>query len=343
MSRRRVVRLPGTTPAVDLLSLGRVGPSGRLSPAQIHQIQRIVRRVPEVMVKVTSGGTKMGAVAAHFSYISRKGEFAIENDEGERIIGRDAQKDLLNDWHLELSAGQYRAPREGRTTARRTKLVHNIVLSMPSPTPPEKVLAAARDFGRETFGHQHRYAMVLHADQKPPHVHMVVKAESEHGQRLHIDKEMLRKWRKDFARMMREQGVAANATTRVLRGKNKWKTKDRMYRAQLRGASDANRNRVNDIVAELKANRTINDPARNRLIETRKAVVSAWMRTAEQLEAEGEVALGLEVRYFARHLPPVLTDKELLAVQLLQHVRAQRAPSLDANENTLQRDRERTR
>ncbi|MGH8138072.1 MAG: hypothetical protein ACREVV_07750 [Steroidobacteraceae bacterium] len=43
---------------------------------------------------------------------------------------------------------------------------------------------------------------------------MVVKAESEHGQRLHIDKEMLRQWREDFARMMREQGVAANATPR---------------------------------------------------------------------------------------------------------------------------------
>jgi hypothetical protein len=54
------------------------------------------------MVKVTGGGTKVGAVAAHFSYTSRKGEFAIETDEGERIVSRDAQKDLLADWHLEL-------------------------------------------------------------------------------------------------------------------------------------------------------------------------------------------------------------------------------------------------
>ena len=87
---------------------------------------------------------------------------------------------------------------------------------------------------------------------------MVVKAESEHGRRLHIDKEMLRHWREDFARMMREQG---------------------------------------------------RDPARDRLIATRKAVVSAWMSTAEQLEAQGEVELGREVRYFARHLPPVSTDR----------------------------------
>jgi hypothetical protein len=35
---------------------------------------------------------------------------------------------------------------------------------------------------------------------------MVVKAEGADGRRLHIDKEMLREWREDFARMMREQG-----------------------------------------------------------------------------------------------------------------------------------------
>jgi hypothetical protein len=36
---------------------------------------------------------------------------------------------------------------------------------MPSPTPPEKVLAAARKFAREKFALQHRHAMVLHTDQ----------------------------------------------------------------------------------------------------------------------------------------------------------------------------------
>jgi type IV secretory pathway VirD2 relaxase len=193
MTRRPTVRLPSNgRPMLEVFSLGRLGPSGRFTPAQIEQIQRTVRRVPEVMVKVTGGGTKAGAVAAHFTYISRKGELTIETDEGDRIADQDAQKALIRDWHLELSAGQYRAPRDGRATAGKAKLVHNIVFSMPSPTPPEKVLAAARKFAREKFALQHRYAMVLHTDQQHPHVHMVVKAESEDGQRLHIDKEMLR-------------------------------------------------------------------------------------------------------------------------------------------------------
>ncbi|MDB6043045.1 MAG: Relaxase/mobilization nuclease family protein [Gammaproteobacteria bacterium] len=72
------------------------------------------------MVKVTGGGTKVGALAAHFAYISRKGALTIETDEGDRVASRGSQKALLNDWHLELSSGQYRAPRDGRATAHTT-------------------------------------------------------------------------------------------------------------------------------------------------------------------------------------------------------------------------------
>ena len=132
------------------------------------------------MVKVTGGGTNTGAVAAHFGYISWKGKLEIETDEGERIVGTDAQRTFLAAWHLELFAGQYRGPRDQRTEAREAKLVHKIVLSMPAPTPPDKVLAAARVFAREKFGVRHRYAMVLHTDQAHPHVHLVVKARASY-------------------------------------------------------------------------------------------------------------------------------------------------------------------
>jgi len=105
------LRLPTDgRPLLELLSLGRPGPSGRFTPTQIEQIRRTVRGATEVMVKVTGGGTRTGAVAAHFAYISRKGELTIETDEGDRIATREAQKTLVKDWHLELSAGQYRAP-----------------------------------------------------------------------------------------------------------------------------------------------------------------------------------------------------------------------------------------
>jgi MobA/VirD2-like, nuclease domain len=264
----------------------------------------------------------VGAVAAHLAYISRRGALAIETDEGTRVATRDAQKALLNDWHLELSAGQYRGPRDGRSTARRTKLVHNIVLSMPSPTPSEKVLAAARKFSREKFGHQHRYAMALHTDQQHPHVHIVVKAESNEGRRLHIDKAMLRAWREDFARLMREQGVPANATPRAVRGSNKGRARDAIYRAQQRGVSKVVRDRVTAIAKQLMQTGTFHDPARDALLETRRSVVSRWLEVADALDLQSEATLAGDVRRFARHLPPVLTDQERLAERFVQHLRA---------------------
>jgi hypothetical protein len=114
------------------------------------------------MVKVTGGGRKVGNVAEHLTYISQDGELELETDDGQRV-SKAGQKDLLRDWHLDLSAGQYRPPpRSPKKPYLGIKLVHNIVLSMPAPTPPGKVLAAARTFAREKFGLNHRYVMALH-------------------------------------------------------------------------------------------------------------------------------------------------------------------------------------
>src|SRR5580692_3163375 len=326
------------------MSHGRGSPEmpGRFSLAQIAQITRTVSRTPEVMVKVTGGGTGRGSVGAHFGYISRRGALEIETDEGEFIGYPEQQKQLLDDWHLELTAGQYRRQKEGARARRPTKLVHNIVLAMPAPTPADKVLAAARKFAREKFA-QHRYAMVLHTDQKHPHVHLVVKAENELGQRLHIDKQRLRDWREDFARLMREQGIAANATSRAIRGENKKKHREKVFKAQRYGNSTALLDRVNGIAKELSRSRTIFDPARERLIETRKSLLSAWMKAAEVLDAQGEMILAGDVRYFAGHLPPVLTDRQRLAVQFIRFTQKQRQIQRDGPARGYPKDQERTR
>jgi len=331
-------------PVLDIVSHGRrgPGPSKGFSVPQIEQIRRTVRRAPEVMVKVTGGGRKIGAVAAHLAYVSHQGELDIETDEGQPV-SREGQKELLRSWHLELSSGQYRQPRSKSAGARGIKLVHNITLSMPAPTPPKAVLAAAKAFAREKFGAKHRYAMALHTHQQHPHVHLVVKAEDAHGRRLHIDKAMLREWRQDFARMMREQGIAANATPRSVRGQTKRGTKDVFYQTRLHARSYALRERFDVVKKELIATRTISDPARARLLETRKAVVDAWNTVASELDAQGNVQLGDEVRYFVRHLPPVLTDRERLAAEMIHLARAKRPDRTREDDRIRDRTIERTR
>jgi hypothetical protein len=343
---RRPFRVPSSgAPFLYLFSGGRAGPhgSGGFSASQIDQIRRTVMgRTPEVMVKVTGGGRRLGAVAAHLSYVSQHGKLDLESDDGQRV-SKVGQKEFLRSWHLELSPGQYRHPRGQGFGTPGVKLVHNITFSMPAPTPPEAVLAATKAFAREKFGLKHRYVMALHTHQRHPHVHLVVKAEGIDGRRLHIDKAMLREWRQDFAQEMRNQGIAANATPRSVRGQTKRAAKDVFYRTQRRGRSYALRERLDCVVPELRATTPITDPARARLLETRRAVLEGWNVVASKLEGQGEIVLGGHVRYFAMHLPPVLTDRERLAEQFIRFAKAQRSARTRQDDRVRDRTVERSR
>jgi relaxase-like protein len=296
----------------------------RLSPDQIAQVARTVRCTPEVMVKVTGGGTSIRAVSAHLAYITRHSDLDLHSDDGTVASDRDTQRALTKHWHLDLSSRQGGGRDGSDKPGRAYKLVQNIVLSMPHPTPPEKVLAAAKVFAREKFGLQHRYAMVLHTDQRHPHVHLVVKAEGYDGRRLHIDKPMLRAWREDFARMMRAQGVAANATPRAVRGRNKGHTRTDILRAQQRKGSTSKLRRLQDVAKELQQTGRVSDPAHARLVETRKVLLMQWEQVARTLDAQGEIVLAGDVRYYAKNLPPVLTDRERVASGFISILKEER-------------------
>jgi type IV secretory pathway VirD2 relaxase len=328
MGRRLVQVRPAAEPWLDIFSAARPGPQSRdqLAPSHVSQVARTVSRAPEVMVKVTGGATNLGAVSAHLKYISRNGVQPVETDGGESLKGRESLESLIDDWHLDLSSGQYRRARSGKAPPRSVKLVHHIVLSMPAPTPPDKVLAAARKFARERFGVEHRYAMVLHTDQRHPHTHLVVKSEGLHGRRLRIDKRTLRLWREDFAQYMREQGVPANATPRAVRGASRRKALDPMLRAQRRGASWATRQKVDEVAQQIANGSVFNEPGRAKLVETRKAVVEGWLAVAKTLDRQGETRLAADVRKFVQEMPPVMTDKEQLAYQFVQSFKERITP-----------------
>ncbi len=61
----------------------------------------VVRRVPQVMVKVTGGGRGMKAIAAHFRYISKNGRLEIEDERGQTMRGKDALRELTDDWRFD--------------------------------------------------------------------------------------------------------------------------------------------------------------------------------------------------------------------------------------------------
>lgn len=185
----------------------------------------VIRRAPQVMVKVTGGGRGMRAIAAHFRYISKNGRLDIEDDRGETIKGAHAVRDLADDWRF----GGVLIPEEAEPGGRREAF--NIMLSMPRGTDPLTVQRAARDFARAELAGQ-KYVMVLHDHQANPHVHISVRAEGRDGRRLNPRKADLHRWREVFAEKLREMGVEAEASRQATRGVNRayvalWKTKAR--------------------------------------------------------------------------------------------------------------------
>jgi hypothetical protein len=312
----------------DLLSYARRGSSRRvhLSPAEIAHVDRTVRRTPEVMVKVLpKSANTLTAVRKHLGYIGRRGELDLETDDGVRLRGTRVGNDLVEDWDLELD--EYR--RKSDLTATRGKepasLVHKVIFSMPAGTPSEKVLTAVKNFAREEFALKHRYVMALHTDTPRPHVHVVIKAISEQGQRLNVRKATLRQWRSEFARHLRALGVAANATPRYVRGETGLRKPDGIFRASLRGESTYMRERAEVVAQELAQGKLKVESSKASLVSTRNEVRRAWLAVGDVLIREQQPELAAHVRGFVDRMAPPLTEKEWLASRMAERPREHRA------------------
>jgi hypothetical protein len=324
----RPFRVSPSRPLLDIVSYGRGGPgrTDRLSLAQIGHISRTVRRAPEVMVKISGGGKSLKAVQAHVGYIGRRGRLDIETDDGDQPMrGREAAMDLTEDWGLETEAAESKSLYVGIPGRKPKKLVHNIVLSMPKGTSPAGVLTASRAFAREQFALKHRYAMVLHTDQPHPHVHLVVKAMSEDGERLNIRKATLRDWRQEFARHLREQGIEANATERAVRGETKKHKPDRIYRLERDGRSAHFRDHHDATPGELKKKRVAAEAAKSKMLQTRIQVERGWQAVSDRLFSEGHSALAADVIRFAGSISRLQTDQERIGQPLLDRAHKPRA------------------
>jgi Relaxase/Mobilisation nuclease domain len=211
------------------------------------------------------------------------------------------------------------------------KLVHNIVLSMPRGTPPNRLFAASREFAREEFGMQHRYAFVLHTDQDHPHVHLVISAHRLDGDRLNIRKTDLRRWREQFARQLRRQGIEANATPVQTRGKLTDHQRDGVYRPAQRGASwveSERRDQARAAAAGHEANggHSTSGAALGRIFQTAEAVQGDWLATVGDLDRQGEWGLATAAEQFRQSLrvPRTRLERAVGALRRSSEVRSQR-------------------
>jgi hypothetical protein len=311
-------------PLLDIVSYGHAV-SERERPLSIGQINIIIRTVahtPEVMVKVINkGSSSMAGVGGHVGYIGRQGEVALETDEGEVLQGPEVGRTLIEDWNLDLIQQRNKINLTPNKPKQPPRLVYKLIFSMPAGTPPKKVQAAVRNFAREEFALKHRYVMALHTDEPHPHVHLVLKARSEDGQRLYLRKATLRQWRERFAGHLRALGVAANATPRYVRGETRPRKSDGIYRATSRGESTHFRKRVEAVSDELVKGKLQVESGKAKLISTRQEVRRGWQAVSDELTRQGHIEIAAQVKRYAEQMPRPLTEKEYIATKLLERAR----------------------
>lgn len=343
--RRLVYRPPG-----ENASVGSPGGHARDWAAIKDQLRRTVQRSPEVVIIVEGGGRKdehgnrsslrdIDGVRKYMLYISRNGKLPASNEQGEQVSGREEIAETHASWNLDLQRqiGWVTNSRNGR--GGKIEQLHQtfgVIFSMPRGTDPVGLFAAVQAFARDHFANR-QYLMVLHTpetDPAPtskradhPHVHVILRAEDDDGQRIYIRKEDLRSWREAFAAHLRARGIEANATSRAERGRSLKAIRGPEHHIMQRwkqGRGDPSRAqalRFEQAAQELQDGRTEAKPWEIAMAARRRDVERELSQSVARLRQEGDHELAEQVEQFMKDMPPVDSERRQIQRALIEQVK----------------------
>ncbi len=312
--RVRYIHDPANSPRVPLYaSYGfATGPTARA------KLARIVRKAPEVVVKVTGRQRGGKHVKAHLDYIGRKGALDIETRDGEILTTKDEIAERAAEWSDTL---QWRS--------RPTVSSVSLIFSMPDGTDPEKVLGAVRALAHAELSDNHDYVLALHTDTPRPHVHLTVQAEGLDRTRFNPRPVQLNRFRERFARELRARGVAAEATPRRARGQGIAGSSMAVVKLRARLRAEGSRRITN---ADRRTNEQAIAVARGRdqlppFIAAGtvrwQEIRRAYQQTADALDATGQVddrELARDVRSFLDKHRGMNATPEVFAARHAKHL-----------------------
>ncbi len=288
---------------------------GRLTPAMRAKLERIVRRAPEVMVKITGRTKDVAHLKSHLAYITRNGELDGETEQGATLVGRSGLKDLQQRWEDDAGLDDKRR-RDG-------SLSINIILSMPAGTDAVAVKDSARAFAVEMFGYNHDYVFVQHLDNKHPHVHLTVRSLGHDGKRLNPRKADLQAWRERFAGELRLRGIAAEATPRRTRGRVRKGDRGAVLAMRKRKVTpDVDRLAREEVLSEVRGGRAAKHPWDEQIRSRQDVIRRRYLDYAAELqrsEAPSNHELARQVRQFVDDMPTVETRRDLLIKELNEY------------------------
>ena len=312
----------------------------RPTPAMRAKLERIVRRAPEVMVKITGRTKSVDHLKSHLDYITRNGELTGETEKGSLLAGRDGLKDLQQRWADDAALDDARR-RDGSLSV-------NVILSMPAGTDEVAVKDAARAFAIETFGGNHDFVFVQHLEDKHPHVHLTVRSLGYNGRRLNPRKADLQIWRERFAGQLRLRGIEAEATPRRTRGKVRKADRGAVLALRKRGVLPlVDRRAREEVLLEAREGKSGARPWEEKIRSRQQAIRKTYLHFAEELEDAGSAsdkALARQLREFVRDMPAIETRRHVLMRELAEFVKncrrdAERKADLEGQSSSRDSDR----
>jgi type IV secretion system T-DNA border endonuclease VirD2 len=278
-----------------------------------QRLRRIVRKTPEVMVKVT--GRSFGArhMKAHLDYVTRNAKLRAVGGDGRPIEGRLELRALHDEWVMKNELAGSRRDNKVATSV-------NIMLSMPPGTNADSVERAAAAWAANVLGDRFDYLMTRHDDQKHPHVHITVRAVGFDGRRLRVNRNDLQRWREHFAEKLRERGVEAEATPRAARGRSRRAERQVVRQLKERGilprVEEAARR---EILQETRSDRKPETrPWDDRIERRRVNVLAAYAAHAAELDKgdDADRQLAGDIRRFVAGMPMARTRRQELETEL---------------------------
>lgn len=216
----------------------------------------------------------------------------------------------------------------------------HLLFSAKAGTDPQAVMLAARAVLEDkAFGH--KYAFAYHGDTQHVHVHVMVQAVNELGDRLNFRKGDLYDWREAFAEKARENNIAMVATSRHEHAK------PRPYTKEHAGALKRAQSDIHYDVLPSTENRVLDKQSGVIDPETARrdgfAIGEAWRQTARAMELAGVDPRLVEnadrfadsvVRFVDRHDIPESTSipelanlsRHLVALEIADSQNALREP-----------------
>ena len=303
---------------------GRAEGAPALSQAEARaKLERIVRKAPEVMVKISGKQRGAAHLAEHFGYISRHGKLEVRSSEGEIITDEKRLKVIAADWDmLDQAMNPYGKDRPTSMS---------MVLSMPGGTTDAATIHdAVQAFARVEFEGQFAYMVALHTDTDHPHVHLTVATQGEDGTRFNPRKADLHHWRESFAHELRQRGVAAEATPRRARGHVQKRVRSPALHLEARTAEqgrglDIHRlteERAAEFASSAEPERRPEDVA---ALSRQKLIRGAYAQAAAALAAtckEDDLALAEDVTSFVAAMPPAVSRRLERAREIIMAERA---------------------